>query len=183
MSRLHLDLRIHSSSGARKPILLLDVLQVLVMVVQRLVKVLKMCLTTPSVRQVHRQKQDTLKNNKHPSCASERMSQRVRILCSTASFPLRIVANDQWIFAFFVLLHLLRMLEPCISFFTSSAVSVFRWISLREVSINSSSFFNPDAAMCSMGSNRPHLHDEECLLPPVRGLSIHIFKIILQSLC
>ena len=126
---------------------------------------------------VHRQKQDTLKNNK----ASERMSQKVRILCSTASFPLGIVANDQWIFAFFVLLHLLRMLEPYISFFTSSAVSVFRWISLLEVSINSSSFFNPDAAMCSMGSNKPHLHDEECLLPPVACHAVCLSQIFLVA--
>ena len=41
---------------------------------------------------------------------------------------------SNWVSAFFVLFHLLWMLETCNSFFTSSAVSNSRWISLCEVS-------------------------------------------------
>ena len=73
----------------------------------------------------------------------------------------------------FVLPHHLRRHGPCTfpffhSSFISSAPPAFWWASLRESSTNSqrSSSFNPHAAVCSMGSSKLHLHDEECLLPP-----------------
>ena len=84
LSRLHLDLRIHSSNNARDVVLLLDLLQALVKLLQRLVVFLQVCLTSPSVWQVHREKEDTNKNNKYPSCASATLSQKVRILFLTA---------------------------------------------------------------------------------------------------
>ena len=66
--------RIHSSNNARDLILLIDLLHVLVNLLQRLIELLQMCLTSPSVRQVHGEKKDTSKSNKYPSCASARMS-------------------------------------------------------------------------------------------------------------
>ena len=80
LDRLHLHLRIHSSSDAWYVVLLFDLMHVLVEVLQRLVVLFQIHLTTPSVWQVRREKEKTSQYDKNPSCAPAGMSPKAHVL-------------------------------------------------------------------------------------------------------